>query len=431
MSGKLGAELADYRVVIAVLKAVAHDKRVRVGLAEQIFYFIYLVSRVDGDQHRADLGRRPEGDIPLRKVCRPYRNMVAALHAQRDKRTGKTVDIAAELRVGAGIVAFGKAEGVLVGKRLAHAVEKLRKGQVDQHILLPDISARAAQIGDKRVRCRAPAEECRHIVYIMRKHYARILQVGSPLLHPFQRQISLVIDAFECADDIRNGHIAFAHQAVLHGSVLTNAVLYVNIGDIHPEVLHGFFGRFGAEAVGMVNIPKRLDRITFGAVEQRLQACGIAVNTVCFDQKRYACFLCRRYERFELRKDFFIVDIVAGVYHVVAENTDKSAADPACGGDVFADKHGVFRRAVVICKAGAGGKAGNREPQRGKLFRGIHNVVGRKRGDVSSVGKIVAEPADFDPVEPEVGCHCADIAEAVSGAGERGERELHCVCSFA
>ena len=143
---ELGAELFDDADVVAVLVAVDHDERMGIGLAEQVLRLVNLIGRIDGDEHRADLRRRPERDVPLRHVRGPDGHVVALLDAHRDQRAGEGIDVVTELLIGARIVELRVAEARLVRELLDHLVEHVREGQVDQRLLRPDVFAGAGAV---------------------------------------------------------------------------------------------------------------------------------------------------------------------------------------------------------------------------------------------------------------------------------------------
>ena len=87
-----------------------------IALTKKIFRFMNFICRVDGYQHRADLGRGPESDEPGRNVCRPDRNLAPGFYTEGNQSAGKLIHILAELLVGSGIIQGGIAECVLIGK---------------------------------------------------------------------------------------------------------------------------------------------------------------------------------------------------------------------------------------------------------------------------------------------------------------------------
>ena len=332
---KLGAELVDYCVVIAVLISVAHNERVRVGLAEQIFELVYFISGVYRNQNRADFCCCPERDIPLRQVGRPNGNVVAALNTERNKRACEFVNVIAELRVGSRIIAFGEAEGILIGEGFANFVEHLREGKVDKHILLPDIFALTAQIVDECVVIRDLARETSHIVDVVRENDARILKIGCPTLNPFKRKESVKVYRAEREDHVVDRHVSFAHKLINDLTVFFNAVLNVNVGDIHTKVLNRCFGRFLGEAVGVVNIPKCRNAVAFNSVKNRFKPCRIAVNAVGLDNERNARFLCNGRKRCKLAQYLGIVYLAVGLGKIIAENANEFCSQRFSGGDIF------------------------------------------------------------------------------------------------
>ena len=73
--------LINRRHVIDITKAVNRDQRAGFGLFEQIFQLGGAQRSIDGDEHRADLGKRELQHYPFGNVGRPERHAVAALDA--------------------------------------------------------------------------------------------------------------------------------------------------------------------------------------------------------------------------------------------------------------------------------------------------------------------------------------------------------------
>ena len=141
---QLWAELLHNLVVMRVAVALDHDERVSVGLAQQVLGLVDFVGGVDRHEHSADFRRRPEGQVPLRKVRRPDSHVAAGPDAERDERARELVHVVAELGVCARVVQRRVFEGVLVGEFLDYAVEHLREGFVDKLVLLPRVEPLAA-----------------------------------------------------------------------------------------------------------------------------------------------------------------------------------------------------------------------------------------------------------------------------------------------
>ena len=83
---EFGAELGDDAGIVRIPIALLQNQRMRVALFEQVFRLVNLIRRVDGHEHRADLGCRPEGDVPLRQVRHPDRNVAAGTDAHAHER---------------------------------------------------------------------------------------------------------------------------------------------------------------------------------------------------------------------------------------------------------------------------------------------------------------------------------------------------------
>ena len=190
---KLGTQLTDGSDIVAILEAVDHDKRVGVGLAQQILDLMNLVCGVDRDQNCADLRRSPEGDVPCGHICRPDGHVVALLHIHCDQGSRKIVHVIAELGVRSRVVELRVAECILRREHLADAVKNIREGVVDQPLLRPDIVARAAVVRLQRVLVLRLVGA--HIVRILREHNPCVRQLRRPALHPLKRYIAGVMHA--------------------------------------------------------------------------------------------------------------------------------------------------------------------------------------------------------------------------------------------
>ena len=127
--GDFRTDLIDDLSVVGVQSRFDHHQGMGIGLAEQVLCLVNLIGGVHRDQHRADLGGGPEGDVPGRHIGGPDRHFHTGFHPQGDQGPGKVIHILAELFIGSGVVQRGVLEGILVGEFLHHAVEDLGEGQ--------------------------------------------------------------------------------------------------------------------------------------------------------------------------------------------------------------------------------------------------------------------------------------------------------------
>ena len=140
----LRAEFIHNLPVVRIAVSLNHNQGMRVRLAQQIFRLMDLVGGVHGHKHRADLGRRPEGQEPLGNIGRPDRHLGSGFHAQGNQGAGKFIHVVPELAVGPGIIQRRELDRKLVRELFHHRVEHLREGLVDQVAVFPDIAALAA-----------------------------------------------------------------------------------------------------------------------------------------------------------------------------------------------------------------------------------------------------------------------------------------------
>ena len=352
--------------------------------------------------------------------------MVAALDAQRNQRAGKRVHVVAELAVGARVVAGRVAEAVLVGELLDHPVKHLREGQVDERLLRPDVFAGAGVVVLQpagRLRTNGIA---RHIVDELRNHHARVAQLGQPALDPFEREEALVVDAAQRAHDVVDGQVAFAHQAVFDAAVRGDGrILDVDVFDVHPQILHGLFGRLAREAVGMMHVPERAHVVGRRAVKQRAQARGVGIYAVGLDQQRHALFLGVGEQRAQRGQHRFVVHVAVGRGIQVAEHAHIGRADAFGRLDVCAHlRHRLDGRPVA--QAAARRQAGDGQPQGAQLLLRGGQQPRRKGHILRRVEDVVAQSAHLDAVKAEVLGHRINVRPCVVGAGEGGKGELHC-----
>ena len=137
MSGKLGTEFLDYLLVVGLLYALNHHKRMSVTLSEKVLCLMDLVGCVDSHKHSSDLGCSPECQKPCRDVCGPDSHMVARLHSKTYEGRCNTVNITPELPVSLCIIKCRVLECVLVRISLGHCVQNIAECGVNYLILLP------------------------------------------------------------------------------------------------------------------------------------------------------------------------------------------------------------------------------------------------------------------------------------------------------
>ena len=102
--GQFRTQLLHDLLIIGIPVAVDHHQCMGVGLPQQIFRLMDLVGGIHRHQHRADLGRRPEGQKPLGHIGRPDRHLGACTDAERNQYSREFVHIIPKLRIGAGVI---------------------------------------------------------------------------------------------------------------------------------------------------------------------------------------------------------------------------------------------------------------------------------------------------------------------------------------
>ena len=197
---QLGAKLVDDLLIVAVAPALFEDQRVGVRLPQQILRLVDFVRRIDRHKHRADFCRRPEGDIPSGHIRCPYRNVVAALYTHCNERARKSVHVVAELWVGPCIIELRIPERILVRELLAHPIEYVREGLVNEHFFAPYVFSRfCVVVLQKRM---IFLLICCHVMHKLWENDTRVGQLRCPAFYPFKRNVAVVANALQRAEHI-------------------------------------------------------------------------------------------------------------------------------------------------------------------------------------------------------------------------------------
>ena len=266
---QLGTELRHNLRIVGIAEALHQHHGVGVGLLEQILRFVDLVGGVDSHQNGADLGRGPEGDVPLRNVRGPDRHLGAGLDAHGQQRAGAFVHVVTELLIGARVIEGGIFECVLVGEFLHHLVEHLRKGLFNQRVLFPDVAARFGAVEIKVVLLARGRFKGGKVVFEVRKNDVHFGQVGHPLRLPVQRQKAVVVDGGQRAHHVAQRQVALADQAEPAALAVVLAVGQLYVPDIGAEVFDRVFGALVCKEHRLVHRPQRAQRVA-GERFQRL-----------------------------------------------------------------------------------------------------------------------------------------------------------------
>ncbi len=249
-----------------------------IGLAQQVFGFVDLIGGIHGHQHGADFRSSPEGHIPLGHIGGPYCHFIALFDAQRNKGSGKIVHITTEFRVGPGVVHHRVAERNLVREFRNHPVQDPGKGQIDEHILFPQILSGAGFVVIKPVIAPRAFVVPAHIVHIVRENDGGIGQFRHPSGKPFQGKAAVEVDGAQCVHHAVQGNVPLSDQGVYRSAGTRKRVFHVDMPDVSAQILHGGFRIFAAKAVRMMHVPEGSQAVAGKLVEQQAQPAGILVD---------------------------------------------------------------------------------------------------------------------------------------------------------
>ena len=320
---QLGAKLLDDAHIIRVLVAVDHHQGVGVGLAQQVLGLVDFIGGVHRNQHGADLGSRPEGDVPLGYIGGPNSHMVPLLHAHGNERPGKLVHVISEFRIGAGVIQLGVLKADLVGELLDHPVQHVGERGVDEGLLGPDKLAGVGAVVLQLALLHGQAGKIVvHIVGKLREHHAGVGKLLGPAFDPLQRDVAVIAAVHQSVHHLVNGQVALAHHPVLGPAVYHNAVLYMDIFDETAQVLHGLPGGLPGVAVGVVHIPQGRHRRHVHLIQQGAQALGIGVDAVGFHQQAHAKALGNGTQQLQGLCHKAVVHLSLGLGVAVAQHTD-------------------------------------------------------------------------------------------------------------
>ena len=422
---KLGAQLLDDANIIRVLVAVDHHQGVGVGLAQQVLGLVDLIGGVHRNQHRADFGGGPEGDVPLGHVGGPNSHMVPLLHPHGDEGPGKLVHVIPELGVGAGVIQLGVLKAELVGELLDHAVQHIGEGGVDEGLLGPDILACMAVIVLKLPFLHGEGGEIVvHIVGKLGEHHAGVGELLGPALHPFQGDVPVIADIHQGVQHLGDGQVALAHHAVLGPAVHHDAVLDVDILDEPAQVLHCLPGGFPGVAVGVVHIPQCRHGGHVHLIQQFPQALGIGVDAVGLHQQAHVESLGNNAQQLEGIHHKGVVHLPLGLGIAVAQHPDVGGAQLFGQHNVLDDFGDVLVEVLFVFQGAASGQARNLQAQRLQFLQGLRqSLVGK--GTCVYGEDVLSQPADFNAAKAQVFCHGVDVGPGKVRAGQGGKTDFH------
>ena len=346
--GDLRTQLVDDLGIVRVQTAVDHNQGVGVGLAQQILCFVDLISGIDGNQYRAQLGGGPEGDKPGRHIGGPNGNLRAGLHAQGHQRSCESIHIFPKLGIGAGIVQGGVLKAVLIRELLCYPVQHLGEGQVDQLVLFPDVLTGAVVVKIERFLMSPGGSKPGHIVNEIGEDDLRVLQVLQPFRLPFQRDKAVIIDRGQRQHYIGNGHCTFTDE-LIHTAVVR--VTQMNMSHIRAQILDGGIAAFTKVPVGVMHIPQSGQVVAGKPVQDLSQPGGVGIDAAGFDQQGHTQLLGGGQKGVQLADDCLLVVGEGAGYHIA---------------DLGVVSHfhqmGKGLNSTVICRQVNGGvKAGDRQ----------------------------------------------------------------------
>ncbi len=415
---QLGTELPDYRNVVRILVAVDHHERVRVRLAEQIFRLVDLVRCVHRHEDGADLDRRPERDIPLRHVRRPNRDVVALSYAEGDQSAREGVDVVAELGVRARVIERRVAEGVLIRELLADAVKHLRESQVDELFLLPDIFAVAPARLTEPPRPVALVDIRAHEVREVREDDRGVGQIRLVLFQPFERDVPLVVHRAQRAHELVYRQVALSHHPVFDAAVLHDGVLNVRVLDERAEILYRRLRALPGEAIRVVHIPERADRVAPYRGEHGGEPVGMRIDAVRLDKQRNARLFGDRRELLHRFDDEGVVKIGPDLRRSVAEHPDIPAPDRR--GDLYVSLQLGDRLLAPLREpeSASRGQTADLEAHPVKRLARFGEVFVAERAGGRRKRR-PAEASHLDPGKPEILRHRPDLVPREIGTAER------------
>ncbi len=429
-----------------------------VGLAQQVLELVDLVAGVDRDQHRADLDRGPEGEVPLRHVGGPNGHLVAGLDAHGDERARELVHVGAELRVGAHVVLahdvgvgivpavrLGEAEGVLARVQLADAVEQLREGLVDEVLLGPGIGAvvgervlqleldrrrhgRTVRLVDHGLGCGGlhAGLVVEHVAQELREDDARLAHgdVARPLGDPLEAHIAVVARVAQRVEHGVQGQVAVAHHAVLKVVAHLHGVLHLAVAQVAPQVGDARGGVLAKHAVGVVEVPQRPHALHAHPVEHAGQTGRVGVLGDGLNQKRHVVDAGIATKLGQHVHDVVVVNLARRMDVLGHQHAHVGGAHVARELDVVHDLGDVLLAATGVGQLAVGREARDLEAHALELHARALAAVGQEGRGAGRVGAAL-DAADLDAVEAEVLGDGIDVSPRVRGAAEGRKGELH------
>ncbi len=217
--------------------------------------------------------------------------MGAGLNAERDKGTGKGVDVIAEFAVGSRIVEGGVLKSILVGKILRHTVENFRESFVDQGVFLPDEFAGMRLIVIEGFFALGGIAEGSNHVPKLRQNHFHVGQFGTPRRIPNERQKTVVVDGAQSRHHIGKGEFSFAEEAVFDAVADFFGIVDMHVANVSTEVFDNLLGRFAAFEIGDGKVPKSGEMVRSEVLEKIAQNGCFSKRTGSLNQEGNASLL--------------------------------------------------------------------------------------------------------------------------------------------
>ena len=414
---QLGAEGLDDLPIVGIQGGFDHDQRMGIRLTQQVFRLMDLVRRVHRDQDGADLGRRPEGEIPCGHVRRPHGHLAARPHAQRDQRLGEAIHVVPELRVGPGIVQRRILETVLIRELLHHPIEHLGKGEVDELVLLPHIPSGAVVVRIEHLLLAAGGCEPLHVIHEVGKDHVQLRQILHPFRLPFQGKIPGIVHGIQRPDQVRDGHVALAHQRVGAAAV---GIPQVDVLHVGPQVFDRLVRRLPAVPVGVVHVPEHPEGIRSVRIEKGPQLCRIRKSAVGFDQQDDPALLRRGEQDVQIRLHRFEIRLVRPDRHIFRLHGLREPDE---------ERNLVPHRRVMEADAAGAVEHRHGQPLLEEVPVGGRGVVLVQCAARPDQLRVLVGVVHLYPREAVVNGHPAQIRPRCAQSSAGGERKIHCPAS--
>ena len=279
--GQFRTQLLHDLLIIGIPVAVDHHQCMGVGLPQQIFRLMDLVGGIHRHQHRADLGRRPEGQKPLGHIGRPDRHLGACTDAERNQDSREFVHIIPKLRIGAGVIERRVFDRDLVGELLHHGVEHLGEGLVDQRPLLPDVFSRVAVVPIEMLFIQPRVLKPSHHIDEMGEDDLHIRDLGHPVRIPFKRNKPVIVDGAQRVHELLQGKKSVPDELRHRRAVFLCEIMNVYMPHIGTEVGDGPLRILSRGHKGGIHVPERGETVVGKTVQKIPETLRVRVEAGC------------------------------------------------------------------------------------------------------------------------------------------------------